>query len=167
MITRTWIGHAVAAVAWLEIGAATLYAAEKVAEVDPNIRKELDAAEKRFGEAIQKRDDAALTEILAEYYADSIGDAETAIPKARTIARLKLGALAFYRMERDQRLRVSGDYYDLEGEAKDPPRRVADVPAKEKWVHVRRVWVKKDGRWLLILQNVRELEGEKSEAKEK
>ena len=64
-------------------------------------------------------------------------------------------------------MRVSGDTYDLEGEAKAPPHLVTDQPAEEKWVHLRRVWIKKDGRWILIMQNLRELEEEKSEAKEK
>jgi hypothetical protein len=131
-------------------------------EVDAAVRRELDAIEGRFGEAIEKRDTAALSELLAEYYADSVGDAEKAVAKSGVIARAKAGRLFFYRIEKGVRLRVSGETYDFEGDAKAPPRGISDLPAEPKWVHVRRVWVKQNGKWLLILQNVREAEAEKS-----
>ena len=131
------------------------------AEVDPKMRRELEMAEERLGQAIEKRDPAALTELLADYFSAALGDDEKAATKGRTIARAKAGTLVFYRIERDVRLRVSADHYDLEGEAKSPPRKISDRPEEPKWVHVRRVWTRKDGRWLLVLQHVGEPEDEK------
>lgn len=142
-------------------------AADKSGEIDPNTLKELKAAEQRFGQAIEKRDTAALSEMLADYYADSIGDEDRAVPKRAVIARAKEGTLMFYRVERDPHFSTSAATYTVEGEAKSFDRLVTDQPAKFKWVRVRRMWTKKDGRWLLILQNIRDVEEEKSETKEK
>jgi hypothetical protein len=56
----------------------------------------------------------------------------------------------------------------VEGEAKPPPREISDKPVEMKWVRVRRVWAKKDGRWILILQHLSQPEDEKEpERKEK
>ena len=142
-------------------------AADKPGEVDPKTLKELKAAEERLGQAIEKRDTAALTEMLADYYADSIGDEDRAVPKRGVIARAKVGTLAFYRVERDARFTTSAATYTVEGEAKSFDRLVTDQPAKFKWVRVRRMWIKKDGHWLLILQNIRDVEEEKSETEKK
>ena len=131
-------------------------AAETPAEVDPRMRRELEMAEERLGEAIEKRDTAALVDILADYFSASVGNAEKAAAKQRVIAQAKAGSLVFHRMEREPRLRVSAETYDLEGEAKSPPREITDKPVETKWVHVRRVWIKKEGHWLLILQHVSE-----------
>jgi hypothetical protein len=144
-----------------------LGAPDKSGEIDPKILKELKAAEERFGQAIEKRDDAALSEMLTDYYADSIGDEERAIPKRGVIARAKGGTLVFYRVERDARFTTSAATYSVEGEAKSFDHLVTDQPGKFKWVRVRRVWMKKDGRWLLILQNIRDVEEEKSESETK
>ena len=141
---------------------AGVLAAENVVEVDPATRKELHAMEHRFDEAIQKRDERALAEILAEYYADSIGDEERAASKRLVLARARTGTLVSYPIERELRVTVSAETYTIEGEAKSPPRLVVDEPVEVKWVHVRRVWIKKEGHWLLILQNIRDEEEEKS-----
>jgi hypothetical protein len=164
---KVWLSRTLGALALFGILVPIVYAAENSPEVDPKMRKELDTAEKRFGEAIQKRDTAALAEMLADYYADSIDDAKSAVTKPGTLARAKAGTLAFYRIEREMRLRVSAETYDLEGEAKAPSSVASDEPPAAKWVHVRRVWIKKEGRWLLIMQNIREVDEEKNEPKEK
>ena len=136
-------------------------AAETPGEVDPEMRRELELAEERFGQAIEKRDAAALTDMLADYFSAAVGDEEKAAGKARVIAQVKAGTLVFYRIERDVRLRVSAGHYDLEGAAKSPPREISDKPVETEWVKVRRVWINKEGRWLLILQHVTEPETEK------
>jgi hypothetical protein len=143
-------------------------AAETRAEVDPKMRRELELAEEQLGQAIEKRDAAALTDMLADYFSAAVGNEEKAANKARVIAQAKAGRLIFYRMERDVRLRVSAAYYDLTGEAKAPPRAISDKPVETEWVKVRRMWIKKDGHWLLILQQVSKPEDEKTtERKEK
>ncbi len=140
-------------------------AADKPGEVDPKTRKELQEAEQRFGHAIEKRDTAALSEILADYYAESEGDENMGVPKRAVIARAKGGTLVFYRIERDAKCTVSAATYTIEGEAKSFGRLITDQPAEFKWVKVRRMWIKKDGHWLLILQNIRDAEEEKTETK--
>jgi hypothetical protein len=143
-------------------------AEEASGEVDPKMRGELEMAEERLSQAIEKRDIAALTDMLADYFSAAFGNEEKAANKARVVAQAKAGRLIFYRMEKDVRLRVSATYYDLTGEAKAPPRAISDKPVKTVWVKVRRMWIKKDGRWLLILQHVSEPEDAKeTELKEK
>jgi hypothetical protein len=141
-------------------------AADKAAEVDAKTREELQAAEKRFGTAIEKRDIAALSEILADYYADSYGDDERAVPKRGVIARAKAGTLFFYRIETDLRISVSAKTYTVAGNAIPPPPQFWSERAVEpKWVRVRRMWTKNGGRWILIMQNVQESDEEKEREK--
>jgi hypothetical protein len=143
-------------------------AEESPGEVDPKMRREVEMAEERLGRAIENRDATGLADMLADYFSASVGDAERAATKQRVIAQAKAGRLIFYRMEREVRLRVSAGHYDRAGEAKSPPREISDKPVEIKWVRVRRVWLKKDGRWLLILQHVSEREDdEEAERKEK
>jgi hypothetical protein len=161
---RKWIGSALCALASLGMWSAPASAsADKSGEIDPKTLKELKAAEQRFGEAIEKRDIAALSEMLADYYADSIGDEEKAVSKRGVIARAKNGTLVFFRVEKDAHFTVSAATYTVEGEAKSFDRLITDQPAKFKWARVRRMWIKKDGHWLLILQNIRDIEEEKSQ----
>ena len=163
---QKWMGGALGALVSLGMWTSPVQgAAEKTGEVDPKTRKELQAAEERFGEAIEKRDPAALSEMLADYYSDSIGDQEKAIAKVGVIARAKGGTLVFYRIEKDPRFTVSAATYTVEGEAKSFERLITDQPTKFKWVKVRRVWIKKDGHWLLILQNIRDAEEEETGTK--
>jgi hypothetical protein len=166
---QKWMAGALCTLASLGMWSSPVQAAaDKPGEIDPKTLKELKAAEQRFGEAIEKRDAAALSEMLADYYADSIGDEDRAVPKRGVIARAKGGTLVFYRVERDARFTMSATtYYSVEGEAKSFDRLVTDQPAKFKWVRVRRMWIKKDGHWLLILQNIRDVEEEKSETEKK
>ena len=163
---QKWIESALCALASLAMWSSPAQgAADKPGEVDPKTLKELQAAEQRFGQAIEKRDAAVLSEMLADYYADSVGDEDRAVPKRGVIARAKRGVLVFYRVEKDVHFTTSAATYSVEGEAKSFDRLVTDQPAKFKWVHVRRIWIKKDGHWLLILQNIRDVEEEKSETK--
>jgi hypothetical protein len=163
---RKWILGALGAL--VALGAPPgIFAAEKVVEVDATTRKELQAMESRFAEAIQKRDDRTLSEILADYYADSVGDEERAASKRLVLARARTGTLVSYPIEKELRFTVSAETYTIEGEAKSPPRLVTDEPVKIKWVQVRRIWIKKDGHWLLILQNIRDEEEEKSKEQKK
>jgi hypothetical protein len=165
---RTWFATLVAATAIMMSMRTVALAAKISDEVNPKMRRELEMAEERFGQAIEKRDTGALTDMLADYFSAAVGNEEKAASKARVIAQAKAGTLIFYRMERDVRLRVSAEYYDLNGEAKAPPRGISDKPVQTEWVKVRRMWIKKEGRWLLILQHVSEPEDEKeSEQKEK
>jgi hypothetical protein len=137
-------------------------------KIDASTIKELETAEKRLGEAIEKHDEAALSEILANYYADSFGDDEIALPKRRVLALAKESKLYFYRIEKDARFSVSAQTYTVEGQAVPPPPQFfSEQPVVANWMHVQRRWTKVNGHWILIMQNVRELKDEKSEANEK
>jgi hypothetical protein len=165
---RSWFVILIAAAAIRMSMPHVARAEEASGEVDPKMRGELEMAEERLGQAIEKRDTVALTDMLADYFSAAFGNQEKAASKARVVAQAKAGRLIFYRMEKDVRLRVSAAYYDLTGEAKAPPRAISDKPVQTEWVKVRRMWIKKDGRWLLILQHVSEPEDEKeTELKEK
>jgi len=131
-------------------------AADGVTELDPKSRKELEEMESLFGQAIEHHDSAALSDMLAEYYADSYRDRTTAVNKRGTIARASAGTLSFYRIEKDARFTVSAGMYTIEGEAKAKPRLISDQEPEVKWVQVRRLWTKKDGHWLLVAQIVGE-----------
>jgi hypothetical protein len=168
-LKQKWVGTALCALASLGMWSSAAQGAEnKPGEVDAKTRKELQAAEERFGQAIEKRDTAALSEILADYYADSIGDEERAIPKRGVIARAKAGTLFFYRIERDLQFSVSAQTYTVEGKAVPPPPPFSpDRAGEAKWASVRRMWTKKDDRWLLIMQNIREADDAEEEARAK
>ncbi len=165
---RKWLMGAMVALASLSTVPLPVSRADEAKPVDAQTRKELQSQEERLRVAIEKRDAAALSEILADYYADSRGDEEKAVTKPGIIARAKAGTLSFYRIEKEARFTAAGsDFYDVQGEAKSPPETISDQPIKERWVRVRRVWAKKDGHWFLIMQNIREAEEDERDSKEK
>jgi hypothetical protein len=136
-------------------------------EVDAKSTAELLQMESRFGLAVQKRDTAALAEILAEYYADAYDGSESAISKRSAIARTKAGILFFYRIEKEQQISRSLEIVTIQGLARDKPIQVSDQEPEEKWIRVRRLWTKKDGRWLLIAQMLHPIEEDGPEGKGK
>lgn len=107
--------------------------------------------EKDLGLAIEKRDGPALEKILADHYFDAYSD-ENALSRAATIARCKAGALTFLAIEKEQKLSTNAEGVTVEGLAKYEPPRVDDRKHVEQWIRVRRLWAKKEGRWLLMSQ---------------
>jgi hypothetical protein len=116
---------------------------------DKKLEREIRTAEARLGNAIRKRDTAALEKLLADYYADSREGSERAIGKQRTIANLKSGLLRYYQIEEDQKFTVRVDIMQIEGVSKSKEAH------QESEVYVTRLWTKKDGRWQLIAQTLR------------
>jgi hypothetical protein len=122
---------------------------------DPKEKAELQQMEERFGAAVEKRDSATLTELLADYYSDAIEGSKKALNKRGTIERLNAERLSFYRIEKDLKMTHSADIFKVTGLAKaTPPDRNSEKSLGKKWIHVRRYWTKKEGRWLLVGQIV-------------
>ena len=136
-------------------------AADNTPEIDPKSRRELEEMESRLDRVIQQHDAAALADMLAEYYADAYYKSTRAITKQNAIALVKAGTLLSYPIERETQFRVSAGTYTVEGEAKVPPRQISDQAPEVKWVSVRRLWIKKEGHWLLVAQILGESEEKK------
>lgn len=142
-------------------------------KIDAKTAAELLQAEDRFIIAIQNRDAKALSDLLADYYADSFQDDERAINKRGSIERAAEGKLSLYRVEKEQKLIRSGDTFTVEGLAKKAKPLASEEDPKEEWVHVRRLWLRQGDRWLAIAQIIMRIQedepGEKlsPETKEK
>jgi hypothetical protein len=131
-------------------------------EVDPKIRDEIAEMEKQLGLAIEKRDAPALEKILADHYFDAFSD-ENALSRANTIARCKAGVHTFLAIEKELKVIPNVEGFIVEGLARFSPAQVDDR-TPEQWISVRRLWTKKDGRWLLMSQvRQREDEDDKSD----
>jgi hypothetical protein len=130
-------------------------------EVDRKTREEIAEMEKQLGLAIEKRDAPALEKILADHYFDAFSD-ENALSRANTIARCKAGVHRFLAIEKELKVSSNVEGFTVEGLARFSPAQVDDRTPEEQWISVRRLWTKKDGRWLLMSQ-VRLREDDKSD----
>jgi hypothetical protein len=120
-------------------------------EVDSKTKGEIAEMEKQLGLAIEKRDTPALEKILADHYFDAYSD-ESALSRSDTIARCKAGVLSFLAIEKELQVSPNVEGVTVEGLARYHPTRVDDRTPEEQWISVRRLWAKKDGRWLLASQ---------------
>ncbi len=121
--------------------------------------REIAKMEDQLATAIGTKDTAFLEKVLAEKYFDVYEGEKQALSKADTIARCQAGLLKFLAPEKERRMSPEKDAVAVEGVAKLIPNRQDDTLPAEQWVHVRRLWTKKDGKWLLTSQ-VRRLEGD-------
>jgi hypothetical protein len=122
-----------------------------VAELDRKTKAEVAEMEKQLGVAMEKRDVPALEKILDGHYFDAFSD-ENALSRAHTIARCKAGLLNFLAIEKELQVRPNMEGITVEGLARYNPIEVDDRTLEEQWISVRRLWAKKDGRWLLMSQ---------------
>jgi len=127
-------------------------------KIDAKTAAELLQAEDRFIIAIRNHDAKALSDLLADYYADSFRDDEKAINKRGSIERATEGKLSIYRVEKERKLIRSGDTFTVEGLAKKAKPLASEENPKEEWVHVRRLWLRQGGRWLAIAQIITRIE---------
>ena len=121
-------------------------------KINAETAAELLQAEDRFIIAIRNRDAKALSDLLADYYADSFRDDERAINKRGSVERATEGKLSIYRVEKERKLIRSGDTFTVEGLAKKAKPLASEENPKEEWVHVRRLWLRQGDRWLAIAQ---------------
>jgi hypothetical protein len=122
-----------------------------VAELDRKTKAEVAEMEKQLGVAMEKRDVPALEKILDDHYFDAFSD-ENALSRAHTIARCKAGLLSFLAIEKELQVSPNMEGITVEGLARYNPTEVDDHTPQEQWISVRRLWAKKDGRWLLMSQ---------------
>ncbi len=121
--------------------------------------KEVADMETQLAVAIEKKDTSFLEKVLVEQYFDVYEGEKQALSKSDTIARCKAGLLKFLAPQKEQKMSPEKDSVTVEGVAKLIPNRQDDTIPAEQWVHVRRLWTKKDGKWLLTCQ-IRRLEGD-------
>ena len=136
------------------------------AELDGKTKKEIAEMEKQVGLAMDKRDIAALDKILAEHYFDAYSD-ERALSRADTIARCKAGRISFLTIEKELQVSANVEGITVEGLARYSPTQVDDRTPEEQWLSVRRLWTKKDGRWLLASQVTRSTDEDEKSGKDK
>jgi hypothetical protein len=140
--------------------------ADAKTSVDAKTEKEVLAMEDRLRAAIEKCDEAVLKEILADYYADAVVGSEKAMTKPGTIARCKNGKLFYFALGEKKEFQRSAEMIIIEGPAS--ARQTKEMEArgeKPETLHVQRRWMKKDGKWILVMQQrspIEENEREKS-----
>jgi hypothetical protein len=134
-------------------------------KIDAKTEAELLQAEDRFINAIRNQDAKALSDLLADYYADSFRDDERAINKRGSIERATEGKLSIYHVEKERKLIRSGDTFTVEGLAKKASPLAPEENPKEEWVHVRRLWLRQGDRWLAIAQIITRIESDEPQEK--
>ena len=132
--------------------------------VDAKTQKEIRAMEEQLRIAIEKCDEVVLGQLLADYFADSVEGNEKATSKAGTIARCKAGKLYFLALGDDKELSRSADVVTVRGVAPAIESKTkADDVERPKAFRVRRLWTKKSGKWLLIVQERSPIEDDERE----
>ena len=137
-------------------GQQTFAAKTSQAQVNPKIKSEIHRAEEQLGRAILKCDAVALSQMLTNYYANASEGSESAESKQTTLARCQSGTLVFYKIEENGKLSVSAEIVTVEGEARVMRRVRPNDNEIESRVRVRRLWTKKNGRWLLVSQTTKD-----------
>src|SRR4051812_23588067 len=121
--------------------------------------KEVAEMERRLAVAIEKKDTAILEKILAAEYFDAYEGDKRAMSKREALARCQAGLLKYLAIKKEATTRPQDDLIAVEGMARLVPNRPDDAVPAEQWVHVRRLWKKTDGQWVLRAQ-LRRLEGD-------
>jgi hypothetical protein len=120
---------------------------------EKKLEREILKAELSLGKAIARRDVIALDKLLTDYYADAFEGSERALNKRATLARCRDGSLHFYKINEERTISLSVDIVTVEGNAAAPDEKKTQRE-KERDVHVKRWWTKKDGRWQLVGQTI-------------
>jgi hypothetical protein len=133
------------------------------------VAREILKMESQLKQALAKCNTVLLERLLADYYADSYEGSGRAVGKKGTIQRCKDDSVPYYSIDEDLKLTVRADIVFVEGISKVKPNsgiqtdagREADAgrddsrnTREREEVRVKRLWTKKDGRWLLIAQSI-------------
>jgi hypothetical protein len=129
------------------------------------IAREILKMESQLKEALAKCNTVLLDRLLADYYADSYEGSERAVGKKGTIQRCKDDLVVYYSIDGDLKLTVRADIVFVEGISKARPNSGTQTDVgletdagrdnrERQEVRVKRLWTKKDGRWLLIAQSI-------------
>lgn len=127
--------------------------------------KEVTEMESQLAVAIEKKDTAFFEKVLVESYYDVYEGDKRAASKLITIARCKAGRLRNLAILKERQIKPDKDLIAVEGLAKSRPAKVDDTTPEEEWVHVRRLWTKKDGNWVLTCQ-IKRREGDDGKGEE-
>jgi hypothetical protein len=119
--------------------------------IDKKVQREILKIEADLGRAIETRDAALLDRLLADYYSDAIEGSEKANAKQAVLARCVAGTLPFYKIDAERKFAVRSEIIEVEGVSRAKTKFVTDKDA-EGLTRVRRMWTRKDGKWLLIAQ---------------
>jgi hypothetical protein len=114
--------------------------------------REVTEMDAQLARAIEEKDTAFLEKVLVETYFDVYEGDKRAASKLITIARCKAGRLRNLTIQKEREIKPDNDLIAVEGFAKSRPAKVDDSTPDEQWVHVRRLWTKKDGNWQLTCQ---------------
>ncbi len=124
--------------------------------------KQVGEMDKQFVSAIGNKDLALLEKILADDYFDTWQGDKRALSKKDAIASCKAGVLSSLSIEKERTIKSEGDLVAVEGVSKLVRREPDEKIPAVQMVHVRRLWAKKDGNWVLKSQ-IRRLEGDSGE----
>lgn len=128
-------------------------------QIDKKVEREITKAEGRLGQAIRKRDVAALDLLLADYYADAYEGRERAVDKGATLAKCRAGMLDYYKIQAGKKLTARGDIMQIEGIGRREEKLATDTQV-EKQIRLTRLWTRENGRWVLIAQNLQPVNSE-------
>jgi hypothetical protein len=129
------------------------------------VAREILKMESQLKQALAKCDTSLLDRLLADYYADSYEGSDRAVGKKGTIQRCKADSVPYYSIDEDLKLTVRADIVFVEGISKVRPNSGTHTDVgpetdagrdnrEREEVRVKRLWTKKDGRWLLIAQSI-------------
>lgn len=122
--------------------------------VGKKVENEILKAEEKLGQAMLKCDPSALESLLTDYYASAEEGSESATSKRGTLASCRAGTLVYYKIEDGRKLSVSADVFTIEGDARAMQRLRSDDRKVDSDVHVKRLWTKKNAKWVLISQTI-------------
>jgi hypothetical protein len=128
--------------------------------VDKKTEREVLAMENQLRKGITKPDTALLKRILAEYYADSFEGSERAAGKNWAISHAGDPAIPYFSIDENRRIFRRADIVFIEGFSEARARAGNDVDEKKKpeKLRIKRLWTKKEGKWLLIAQTKKLME---------
>jgi hypothetical protein len=127
--------------------------------IDKKLEREILKMEDQLRQATLKCDLTSLDRLLADYFASAYEGSERGTSKKDTLALCRAGTLSYYGIEDERTISVRSEIVVIEGDSKAQQRSGTDNK-EESETHVKRLWTKKAGRWLLIAQTLQPLDKE-------
>jgi hypothetical protein len=127
--------------------------------IDKKLEREILKMEDQLRQATLKCDSTSLDRLLADYFASAYEGSERGTSKRDTLALCRAGTLSYYGIEDERAISVRSEIVVIEGDSNVQQRSGTDNQ-EESETHVKRLWSKKAGRWLLIAQTLQPLEKE-------
>ena len=125
--------------------------------VTKKIEREILRSERQLGSAITKKDVVSLERLLADYFAASYAGGEKATGKVAALELCRAGMLPYYQILAERKLEARAELVQVEGVTRSSLHLGIDRDDKRVF-RVKRLWTKKDGRWLLVSQTLAPVE---------